>query len=107
MWVKPHLRSRPHLPERPHLHSCGTRPTDGDLQNMKRTYERVVDPLLAAIRRELVAIIARVHRFDFGRAQDPMSGGGASLYMKDLVEKLAFVKGEILSKFNVEDQPLW
>ncbi|KAL1704556.1 Golgi transport complex subunit 5-domain-containing protein [Schizophyllum commune] len=77
------------------------------IENMKRTYERVVDPLLAAIRRELAAIIARVHRFDFGRAQDPMSGGGASLYMKDLVEKLAFVKGEILSKFNVEDKPLW
>ncbi|KAL1718801.1 Golgi transport complex subunit 5-domain-containing protein [Schizophyllum commune] len=77
------------------------------IENMKRTYERVVDPLLTAIRRELAAIIARVHRFDFGRAQDPMSGGGASLYMKDLVEKLAFVKGEILSKFNVEDKPLW
>ncbi|KAI4519196.1 hypothetical protein K525DRAFT_362909 [Schizophyllum commune Loenen D] len=77
------------------------------IENMKRTYERVVDPLLAAIRRELAAIIARVHRFDFGRAQDPMSGGGASLYMKDLVEKLAFVKGEILSKFSVEDKPLW
>ncbi|KAI5889748.1 uncharacterized protein SCHCODRAFT_02601723 [Schizophyllum commune H4-8] len=77
------------------------------IENMKRTYERVVDPLLAAIRRELAAIIARVHRFDFGRAQDPMSGGGASLYMKDLVEKLAFVKDEILSKFNVEDKPLW
>ncbi|KAL1665907.1 Golgi transport complex subunit 5-domain-containing protein [Schizophyllum commune] len=77
------------------------------IENMKRTYERVVDPLLAAIRRELAAIIARVHRFDFGRAQDPMSGGGASFYMKDLVEKLAFVKGEILSKFNVEDKPLW
>ncbi|KAL1753733.1 Golgi transport complex subunit 5-domain-containing protein [Schizophyllum commune] len=77
------------------------------IENMKRTYERVVDPLLAAIRRELAAIIARVHRFDFGRAQDSMSGGGASLYMKDLVEKLAFVKGEILSKFNVEDKPLW
>ncbi|KAL1748610.1 Golgi transport complex subunit 5-domain-containing protein [Schizophyllum fasciatum] len=77
------------------------------IENMQRAYERVVDPLLAAIRREVAAIIARVHRFDFGRAQDPMSSGGASLYMKDLVEKLAFVKGEVLSKFNVEDKPLW
>jgi hypothetical protein len=34
-----------------------------------------------------------------------MSGmdGGPSAYMKDLVEKLAFVKSEILSKFSVGD----
>ena len=68
-----------------------------------------MDPLLGAIRRELGAIIAKLHRMDFSDAVDPMSamGGGPSPYMKDLVEKLAFVKGEILSKFNVEDQPLW
>jgi conserved oligomeric Golgi complex subunit 5 len=28
-------------------------------------------------------------------------GGGSSIYMKDLVEKLTFIRSEILSKFNV------
>lgn len=30
--------------------------------------------------------------------------GGASLYMKDLVERLAFLKAEILSKFSIGDE---
>jgi hypothetical protein len=66
---------------------------------MYRVYERVVDPILTAIRRELGAIIAKLHRVDF---VDPMSGmGGSSFYLKDLVDKLSFVKAEVLSKFNV------
>lgn len=28
-------------------------------------------------------------------------GGGSSVYMKDLIEKLSFIKSEILSKFNI------
>jgi hypothetical protein len=60
------------------------------------------------MRRELGAIIASLHRIDFGDARrvDPMSsmGGGASLYMKDLVEKLAFIKAEVLSKFTVSEE---
>jgi conserved oligomeric Golgi complex subunit 5 len=68
--------------------------------------------LLSAIRRELGAIIAFLHRIDFGKTQNqnPMSGmdGGPSAYMKDLVEKLAFVKSEILSKFSVgDDEKEW
>jgi hypothetical protein len=35
-------------------------------------------------------------------------GGGSSLYMKDLVEKLAFIKAEVLSKFTVgEEGRIW
>ena len=61
---------------------------------------------MTAIRRELGAIIAWLHRIDFGKTQDSMAGmsGGPSLYMKDLVEKLAFVKGEVLSKFAVAEE---
>jgi conserved oligomeric Golgi complex subunit 5 len=71
------------------------------LQNVRTAYEHIVDPLLAAIRRDLAAIIAKLHRIDFGQS-DPMAGmNGTSLYMKDLVEKLSFIKVEILSKFNV------
>ncbi|EMD33616.1 hypothetical protein CERSUDRAFT_117729 [Gelatoporia subvermispora B] len=74
--------------------------------NMRRVFERIVDPLLAAIRRELAAITAKLHRMEFsGDAFDPMSavGGGPSPYMKDLVDKLAFVKTEVLSQFNVTE----
>ncbi|KAI0940406.1 hypothetical protein AcW1_003608 [Taiwanofungus camphoratus] len=75
------------------------------IANLQRAFGRIVDPLLAAIRRELGAIVAKLHRMDFSDAVDPMSamGGGPSPYMKDLVEKLTFVKTEILSQFNVPD----
>jgi len=80
------------------------------VNNMHHTYQVIVDPLLTAIRRELAAIISRLHRVDFSKSMDPMAGmgGGPSLYMKDLVEKLGFVKREILAKFNVgEDGGTW
>ncbi|CCL99844.1 uncharacterized protein FIBRA_01868 [Fibroporia radiculosa] len=73
--------------------------------NMNRAFERIVDPLLAAVRRELGAILARLHRLDFSDAADPMSamGGGPSLYMKDVVEKLSFIKNEIFVQFHAPD----
>lgn len=73
-------------------------------QNLHQAYQRLVDPVLTAIRRELGAIIAKLHRIDLNKASDPMAGmSGTSLYMKDLVDKLSFIKTEILSKFNVGD----
>jgi hypothetical protein len=72
------------------------------LQNIRQAYQRLVDPILVAIRRELGAIIAKLHRIDLSKPADPMAGmSGASFYMKDLVDKLSFIKTEILSKFNV------
>lgn len=69
---------------------------------MFQAYEQLMEPITTAIRRELAAIIAKLHRVDFGKDVDPMSGmGGSSFYMKDLVEKLSFVKTEILSKFTI------
>ncbi|KIK67031.1 hypothetical protein GYMLUDRAFT_156005 [Collybiopsis luxurians FD-317 M1] len=68
-------------------------------------FERVVDPLLTAIRRELSAIIARLHRIDFSKSVDKSAGmGGPSFYMKDLVDKLSFIKSEVLSRYSVEAQ---
>ncbi|SJK97285.1 uncharacterized protein ARMOST_00536 [Armillaria ostoyae] len=75
------------------------------VDNLHAAYERIVNPLLTAIRRELGAIISKMHRFDFGRSADLMAGmGGTSLYMKDLVEKLAYIKTEIFSKFGIGDE---
>ncbi|GLB37263.1 putative golgi transport complex subunit 5 [Lyophyllum shimeji] len=73
-----------------------------NILNMSQAYEHLVEPLMTAIRRELSAIIVKLHRMDFGKAVDPMSGmGGSSFYMKDLVEKLSFIKTEVLTKFNI------
>ena len=61
--------------------------------------------MLSAIRRELGAIIAKLHKLDLGKSLDVGGGGGhgASTYMKDLVEKINFIKSEVLAKFNVGD----
>ncbi|TDL26039.1 hypothetical protein BD410DRAFT_784062 [Rickenella mellea] len=75
------------------------RPTIKDLHT---TFETIVHPLLASIRRELSAIIARLHRLDLGRGLDASTGlGGTSTYMKDLADKLTFIKSEVIAKFNV------
>jgi hypothetical protein len=67
--------------------------------------ERTYDPLLVAIRREIGSVIARLHRVDFGKTLDniPPGMGGASAYMKELVEKLSFVRKEVLRRYNIGD----
>ncbi|KAH9832285.1 Golgi transport complex subunit 5-domain-containing protein [Rhodofomes roseus] len=76
------------------------------IASLNRAVERIVDPLLGAVRRELGAIIARLHRMDFSDAVDPMSamGGGPSPYMKDLVEKMSFIRTEVLVQYNVPER---
>ncbi|KAI0071918.1 hypothetical protein K474DRAFT_1651800 [Panus rudis PR-1116 ss-1] len=76
-----------------------------NLQKMRAAFQRLVDPLLAAIRRELGAIISKLHRQNFSDSVDPMTamGGGPSPYMKDLVDRLNFIKSDILSQYNVPD----
>ncbi|KAJ3928090.1 MAG: Golgi transport complex subunit 5-domain-containing protein [Lentinula lateritia] len=80
-----------------------------NIDKIHATYEHIVDPLLTAIRRELGAIIARLHRNDFGKSSDRAAGmGGPSFYMKDLVDKLSYIKVEVLSRFLVEgDNHKW
>jgi conserved oligomeric Golgi complex subunit 5 len=62
-----------------------------------------VNPLLVAIKKDLSAIIARLHRLDLGQDSDTGGGmgGGPSLYMKDLVDRLNFIKTEVLGNFSV------
>lgn len=75
------------------------------INSIRRTFDQIIEPILAAIRREVGALIAKLHRQDFGNSADPMAamGGSASPYMKDLADKLTFVKNEVLSQFNVGD----
>ncbi|KAF8584833.1 hypothetical protein K439DRAFT_1646830 [Ramaria rubella] len=73
------------------------------IRNIQRTFEHTYEPLLVAIRREASSIIARLHRVDFGKTLDdsPPGMGGASTYMKELVDKLSFVRKEVLSKYSL------
>jgi hypothetical protein len=67
-------------------------------------YERLTEPLLSAIRRDLGAIIVNLHRIDFGKSVDPLAGmGRSSLYTKELTEKLSFFKSEILNMYDIGD----
>lgn len=72
------------------------------IQKLRQAYENLIDPMKTAIRRELSAVIAKLHRIDFAKSVDPMSGG-SSPYMKELTEKLAFIKAEIISRYDIDD----
>lgn len=70
---------------------------------MMETYRHIVDPLFAAIRSDCGAIIAKLHR-DPVRSADPLADmGGSSAYIKEITEKLAFVKSEILARLSIEE----
>ncbi|KAL7424738.1 hypothetical protein Q5752_000422 [Cryptotrichosporon argae] len=64
-------------------------------------YLRTTDALDTAIRREMTAILARIHRVDFGKPVDPMAAGGSSPYMQDLTDKLAFLRNEVLGRMSL------
>ncbi len=69
---------------------------------MVETYRHIVDPLLAVIKSDSGAIIAKLHR-DPIRSADPLADmGGSSAYIKEITEKLAFVKTEILARLSIE-----
>ncbi|OAX39111.1 hypothetical protein K503DRAFT_690302 [Rhizopogon vinicolor AM-OR11-026] len=71
-------------------------------------YDCIVDPLLTAIRRELASIISRLHRVDLQKPPDPMTGmAGSSLYMKDLTDKLNYVRTHIFVNFTTEVTQSW
>ena len=61
-----------------------------------------MDLLTSAIRRELSAITAKLHRIDFAKSVEP-GMGGTSLYIKELTEKLSFIKAEILARYSLGD----
>lgn len=74
------------------------------MQVLHQAYNRLMEPIMTAVRRELGAIIDKLHRVDLARIVDSAPGmGGPSFYLKDLVEKLSFIKTEVLSKYNLGD----
>ncbi|CAG8591609.1 15706_t:CDS:10, partial [Acaulospora colombiana] len=72
------------------------------VQALRATFSRITDPLLSSIRLDISSIISRVHRIDFAEEVDPMAEmGGTSGYLKELADKLAYVRTEVLSKYNL------
>ena len=72
------------------------------------TYSKVTTPLDAALRREFGNIINRIHRVDFSKPVDPMNmamgnGNSGSAYMVDFLDKVAFIKGEVLGRMSMGD----
>lgn len=66
---------------------------------MREQYEKVVSPVLSAVKRDCGAILATLHRLDFGKTGPAIGGGGASVYMEELSAKMNFVKEEILERY--------
>jgi hypothetical protein len=67
-------------------------------------YKKVTDALDIALRREFASILSRLHKVDFAKPVDPMSmggGGGGSPYIQDLIDKLGFVRNEIMGRMSL------
>ncbi|KAL4074200.1 Golgi transport complex subunit 5-domain-containing protein [Scleroderma citrinum] len=78
------------------------------INKIRAQYNHVVNPLLTAIRKEIAVIISRLHKVDLQRVMDPTPGmAGSSLYMKDVVDKLNFIKTGIFSNFAPELARTW
>lgn len=65
--------------------------------SLDASWRRITDSLDNAIRKEFASILSRMHRIDWSRSLDP-SQMQASAYMTDLVGKLSFLRGEVLSR---------
>lgn len=72
------------------------------MKRLEKSYTKIVEALDSAIKREAASILARLHRVDFAKPVDPMSmDGGASPYMQDLIDKIGFIKSQLLSPMSL------
>lgn len=76
------------------------------IQTATECYRQATDSLTTAFKKDLGNIIARMHRVDFSKPVDPMSmagGSGGSPYIKDLADKLGFIRTELLNRMSMGD----
>lgn len=73
------------------------------IDSIEASYKRITDALDTAFRREFASILGRIHRVDFSKPMDPMSmsSGGGSPYMLDLIDKMSFIRNEILGRMSL------
>lgn len=67
-------------------------------QSIIETLSEVTTPLFAAIRREVAAIIARMHRTGYNKPLDPTT---TSVFMQDLSDKLGYIRRQILAPLRI------
>jgi hypothetical protein len=73
-------------------------------QVAERIYGNVTTALDVSIKREISNVLARIHRVDFAKSVDPMrmsGGSGGSPYIKDLADRLTFLRTEVLGRFEM------
>ncbi|WWC66324.1 uncharacterized protein I206_100225 [Kwoniella pini CBS 10737] len=73
--------------------------------SLEVTYRKITELLDTALQKEFLSILSRIHKVDFSKPMDPMTmgSGGGSPYMQDLVDKLSFVRSEILGRMSLGD----
>lgn len=67
---------------------------------VRSTLFGIAAPLLGAIRREFSNILARMHKVNFDKPSQN-EAGSSSPYMKDLADKLVYVRGEIFGPLKI------
>ena len=69
------------------------------IKRVQDMYQALLSPMQQAVQREISAILAKLHRIDFG--QKGAMPNGSSLCLRELAEKLAFIKGEIVGVYDI------
>ncbi|KIR55564.1 hypothetical protein I315_02153 [Cryptococcus gattii Ru294] len=75
------------------------------INSLETTYRRITNSLDVAFRKEIISTLARIHRVNFNTPVDPLAMGmdarGGSPYMQDLVDKIGFVRSQILGRMSL------
>nr|KIR87103.1 hypothetical protein I308_02795 [Cryptococcus tetragattii IND107] len=75
------------------------------INSLETTYRRITNSLDVAFRKEITSTLARIHRVNFNTPVDPLAMGmdarGGSPYMQDLVDKIGFVRSQILGRMSL------
>lgn len=69
------------------------------IKSIQDMYQTLVSPMQQAIQREISAILAKLHRINFG--QEGTMPNGSSLCLRELAEKLNFIKSEIVGVYDI------
>ncbi|AFR97956.2 hypothetical protein C343_06110 [Cryptococcus neoformans C23] len=75
------------------------------VNSLETTYRRITKSLDAAFRKEITSTLSRIHRVNFDTPVDPLAMGmdarGGSPYMQDLVDKIGFIRSQILGRMSL------
>ncbi|ORX36009.1 Golgi transport complex subunit 5-domain-containing protein [Kockovaella imperatae] len=70
------------------------------IEAYEKSYKGILAALDIVIKREMSSILSRLHKVDFAK---PVEHMGGNAYMEDLIDKIAFIKGELLGRMSLGD----